>query len=237
MREIITVYTGEIKTISRLADLKSSPIGSCVLVVLFDENSKAGGMAHIMLPGKAPEKENVLSCRYAKNAVEMLIQELSVYGVNKEDLKAVVVGGGNVLEREGDTIGKNNIDSVSNILGLKNIPILARSVGGTNRKSVRFDIEQRVIYFAEGDFKEKILLNFSKKINKCINCEMGSKNKKETEMEKLHKQVSELKQQEKKHKLVEEKIKAANQQLKKGISEICAEYLSFLLLFYKHNTF
>ena len=157
------VNTGEVKTGIKNDILKSSPIGSCVVVVLFDEKVDAGGMAHIMLPGKAPEKKDTIPTRYAENAIEELLQQVFGRGFRKNHVKAVIAGGGNVLKRKGDMIGKHNLNAVIKLLAQKEIPVLARSVGGTNRKSVRFNIQRRIIYFTEGDSKEKILFEFSHK--------------------------------------------------------------------------
>jgi len=162
MKEVVTVFTGEIKTSNQDADLKSSPIGSCVVVVLFDENCSFGGMAHIMLPGKAPEKEDVIPGKYAHNAIRQLIDELTAHGMQQEKLKAVVVGGGNVLKRENDTIGIDNLESVSQQLTDYKIEVVARSVMGTERKSVRFDIKNRIIYCSKGDGSEKELYHVLK---------------------------------------------------------------------------
>lgn len=157
MESITLVQTGALKTGDRNGILKSTPIGSCVAVVLFDETSRFGAMAHIMLPGKAPEKENVVKCKYAQNAIVKLICELTFYGANKKQLKAVVVGGGNVLKRENDTIGIENLDSVNQQLTLHGIEVVAESVKGTDRKSVKFDIAAGIIYFTSGDEPEKEL--------------------------------------------------------------------------------
>lgn len=163
MAESIIVQTGEVKTGGKADILKSSPIGSCVVVVLFDEEIAAGGMAHIMLPGKAPEKKDTIPTRYADNAIEELLKQMTERGARKNHVKAVIAGGGNVLKRDGDMIGTYNVNAVTHLLETKNIPVLARSVGGTKRKSVRFDIEQQTVCFTEGDSKEKILFDFSHK--------------------------------------------------------------------------
>ncbi|MFW6309587.1 MAG: chemotaxis protein CheD [Prolixibacteraceae bacterium] len=163
MKEPVIVQTGEVKTGGRNDILKSSPIGSCVVVVLFDEEIAAGGMAHIMLPGKAPDRKDTVPARYAYNAIEELLKQMTELGARQSHLNAVIAGGGNVLKRDGDMIGALNADAVNHLLSEKNIPVLAQSVGGTNRKSVRFNIEQRVIYYTEGDSKEKILFEFSYK--------------------------------------------------------------------------
>ena len=163
MNETIIVSTGEVKTGNKNDTLKSSPIGSCVVVILFEEKAKTGGMAHIMLPGKAPSKEGVIATRYALNAIEMLIQQLDSAGVNKKNLNAIVVGGGNVLKRKGDTIGIDNLNSVTKELNDNQIEIEAFSIKGTERKSVRYNLAQGTIYVATGDEIEKLLYRFPNK--------------------------------------------------------------------------
>ena len=158
---VILVNTGELHSGDKDVVLKSSPIGSCVVVVLFDYQSFAGAVAHIMLPGFAPEKNNIVTAKYAGNAIESMIMQIVALGVKKENLKAVIVGGGNVLKRKGDTIGAQNIASVVDLLHKQDIPILKSSVGGTNRKSVRFDLQKRIIYYTEGDSNEMILFNIT----------------------------------------------------------------------------
>ena len=162
MKKIVTVNTGEIKITGGEADLESSPIGSCVVVVLLDEKSKTGGMAHIMLPGKAPEKENVICGRYAANAIDILIDELAARGLSPERLKAVVAGGGNVLKRENDTIGTDNLVSVNRLLKEYKIEVVAESVEGTERKTVRFDTERGIIFYTKGDEGKKALYRILK---------------------------------------------------------------------------
>ena len=155
MKEIITIFTGEVKTSNETADLKSRPLGSCVVVVLFGENFRYGGMARGLFPGKAPDKENVIPGRYAQNAIRQLIDAFTGLGLDIKNLKAVVVGGGNVLKRENDTIGTDNLESVHQLLKDNEIEVVAYSVKGTKRKSVRFDIEQMVIFYTSGDESKK----------------------------------------------------------------------------------
>jgi chemotaxis protein CheD len=157
MENHIYVQTGEVKT-GQLNDIiKSSPIGSCAVVILFDESIQIAGMAHIMLPGKAPLRENIIKNRYAEDAIKTLIEQLAGNGLEKDKLKAVLVGGGNVLKRNGDTIGIDNIKSVEMILSRLKIPIVAKKVGGTERYATKFDINAGIIYYTIGDNPEEIL--------------------------------------------------------------------------------
>lgn len=162
-RDVIHVATGEVKVSGKEIVLCSTPIGSCVVVILFDGITRTVAMAHIMLPDYAPESEKVNKLKYAGNAIENLIGQIIANGADKDRLKAVIVGGGNVLKRKGDHIGRNNIMSVKELIGKQGIPIFKKSVGGQNRKIVWFDIEQYVVYFTDGNSERKILVKPSLK--------------------------------------------------------------------------
>ena len=78
-------------------------------------------------------------------------------GVKKDDIQVCLVGAGNVLQREDDTICQAIIDSVIELLNKQNIEIKARAIGGTERKSVSLDVEKGTVYYIEGDRAEKLL--------------------------------------------------------------------------------
>lgn len=148
MEEIILVQTGEVKSGRPDAILKSSPLGSCVVVVLFDKEVKSGAMAHIMLPGCAPDKKYDLPTKYAANAVEELLKHMSAFRANRKRLKAVIAGGGNVLKREGDTIGADV---------LKDVVIIAQTayaLSGDRKKALEAGCDE---YIAKPVNKEKLL--------------------------------------------------------------------------------
>lgn len=66
-------------------------------------------------------------------------------------------GGANVLERGGDTIGKDNVESVVGLLKDKNMDVKAVLLGGIKRRSISLDIEQGSVYCTEGDGSESLL--------------------------------------------------------------------------------
>jgi chemotaxis protein CheD len=161
MNNIIYVNSGEVKHGRPGATLNSGAIGSCVVVTVYDPNKKAGAMAHIMLPGRAPdklypEKDNDLN-KYSENAIESLTQQMTLLGSQINTMEACLVGGANVLKRKGDSISNENILSIINLLAEKNIKIMARSVGGTERRTASFNIEKGCLYYTIGDSEEKLL--------------------------------------------------------------------------------
>ena len=103
---VIDVPIGEIRVARGPAVLEANALGSCIAVALYDPFCRVGGMAHVMLPGAAPRKEHAegRQYRYAKNAVDNLVQNILAAGGRRENLVAFAAGGGNVLGRADDTI-------------------------------------------------------------------------------------------------------------------------------------
>ncbi len=154
MEDIIEVNTGEVRTARNKTTLRAMAIGSCIVIAGYDRNNKAGAMAHIMLPGIAPAKESQKN-KYAADAVDELIKQMARAGTS--DIEVCLVGGGNVLQKDDDTICERNIESVTELLKEKGIPIRACAVGGMERRTVRLDVETGTVTYSEGDSPEKLL--------------------------------------------------------------------------------
>lgn len=162
-KQIIYAMTGEVEAGDKDTILKSGAIGSCIVITAYDKHNLFGAMAHIMLPGKAPENKNTQKTKYTKDAIDELINLLKLNGAT-ENIEVCLAGGANVLKRKDDNIAQNIIDSVLENLKNMNIEILAKSLGGTTRRSVSLDVETGCVYITVGDGTEEILWNFSDKI-------------------------------------------------------------------------
>ncbi len=154
MEEIIDVNTGEVRTARNKTTLRAMAIGSCIVITAYDHNNKAGAMAHIMLPGSAPEKESQKS-KYAAEAVDELIKQMVRAGTS--DIEVCLVGASDILQKDDDSICEANIESVTELLKEKDIPVMASALGGTKRRTVRLDVETGTVTYSEGDGKEKLL--------------------------------------------------------------------------------
>jgi len=151
------VNTGEIRSGGNDTILNSGAIGSCIVITAFDSDNKIGAMAHIMLPGKHHQNSTTNSLRFAEAAVEELFCQLEKKGSLKDNLEICVVGGANVLKRINDTIGKDNWESVENLLKENHLEIKAKSIGGLERRTVVFDISKGCVNYTVGDSKQEIL--------------------------------------------------------------------------------
>jgi chemotaxis protein CheD len=138
--------------------LTSLGIGSCVVVAAYNLRRKIGGMAHIMLPGIAPQ-QSLEKTKYAFDGIEQLLNQMFETGAGTDEIEVCLVGAGNVLQKKDDTICDANIESVTSFLKESLIPVQASVLGGTKRKSVflDLDVEDGRVSYTEGDEKEKTL--------------------------------------------------------------------------------
>lgn len=155
MQEIIDVQIGEVRVNQGKVILQSRAIGSCIAIVAYDAAKRIGAMAHVMLPGIAPsDKKGGEETKYAANAIDSMVSQMARLGSRNDDIEVALVGGGNILNRENDTICKDNIESVLSLLRKKHLKVRAQAVGGTDRRSVRLDVERGVVSYTEGDGSE-----------------------------------------------------------------------------------
>jgi len=162
MKEIINVATGEVKIGDANSVLVSYGLGSCIAVAAIDLSKHTGALAHIMLPGKAPEKETQYKTKYAVDAIDKILQLLQLDKGNTNNVRVCLVGAGNVLKKKDDTICDSNIQSVLTILNDLKIKISAKSLGGTKRRTIRFDTEKGEVFFTEGESRNMLLKEWYK---------------------------------------------------------------------------
>lgn len=111
-------------------------LGSCVAACIWDNLLQIGGMNHFMLPG---DENSGTSARYGDYAMSLLIDQLLRMGARKENFKAKVFGGGNVLPGFSVTsIGERNAAFTLDYLHHVGIPVVAHDLT---------DIFPRKIYF------------------------------------------------------------------------------------------
>lgn len=157
------VATGCLVTGSKNGLIHSTPLGSCIAVVAYDKTTKIGGIAHIMLPGKAPTNKNGDENKYATNAIENLLFELNKLGVTNTNIEFCLVGGANVLRKENDTIAEKLTTSIIGICEQKKLKIRKTSLGGYERRTAKLDLNSGIVNFTIGDSIENKLYQFTTK--------------------------------------------------------------------------
>jgi chemotaxis protein CheD len=118
-------------------------VGSCIALCLWDQESKIGGMAHIMLPNRngdlsAPEG------KYADTAVHALINKMQGEGALLKNMIATCIGGATMFGKiHGLTasVGERNAEIVKSLLTDYTIPIMVESVGGFAGRKVSLNCD------------------------------------------------------------------------------------------------
>ena len=158
MKKVIDVQIGHVTSARGKTVMRTSALGSCVAVAVWDDAGGVGAMAHIMLPGKSPDgKESIEKTKYAVDAIDAVLEKMAAAGSACKELEGVIVGGANVLQKPDDTICPANVDSVESLLDEKGICVVARAVGGIKRRGISFDLESKVVSHSHGDGNEKQL--------------------------------------------------------------------------------
>ncbi len=136
------------------AILRVSGLGSCVALGLFDPKAGLAGLAHILLPGPAPdsvrgsEDPRVNRYKYADQAIEGLLQAMEREGATLAEVKAKIAGGSTMFSQEDgfgdartikDGIGARNVEAVKAKLAELNIPIAGEDSGGKSGRTISFD--------------------------------------------------------------------------------------------------
>lgn len=141
---VVRVGISDVKIAQAPQSIRTSGLGSCVGVVIYDQQLKIAGLAHVMLPDSTLSKQQRLNpFKFADTAIPYLVNSLCERGARKFALKAKIAGGAQMFQFENSTpmmkIGPRNVDAVQKQLELYRIPVLAKSVGGSNGRTIQFD--------------------------------------------------------------------------------------------------
>lgn len=160
---------GEIITGKDSDQLVAIALGSCVAIVLYDPKVKIAGLAHVALPGelfhtqKSNSKRLDKPGRYADTAIPECIRIMKKMGANVNHLKAKITGGSRMFGTKGLlgaglNIGDRNVVASRENLKLNNIILRSEEVGGTNSRTVIFDIETSRLTIKKGFNAELIYM-------------------------------------------------------------------------------
>lgn len=123
--------------------LKTTGLGSCVGVILFDRIAMVAGMAHVMLPNSSIAREGIVNvAKYADTAIPDMLERMYILGANKGRLIAKLAGGAQMFAFSGtsDTmrIGPRNVETCKEILLKQQIPIHAEDTGANYGRTIEF---------------------------------------------------------------------------------------------------
>lgn len=146
MSEQFKVGISDYKITKAPNQLVTLGLGSCIGIVIYNQDTKVGGLSHIMLPDSKlfNHQANLKVEKFADLAIPQMVQEIKRKSENGR-LVAKIAGGASMFQLQGQeksqNIGERNIQAVENILSDLKIPILAKHVGGNMGRSLFVDLE------------------------------------------------------------------------------------------------
>lgn len=159
MSSTLRVGISEFRVVRAPAVLVAFGLGSCLGVILDDREKCLGGMAHTLLPASRPGMPEERLAKYVDAAIRLLVDELLQQGAGRERLTARLVGGANMFEplypSATDGIGARNVRVARATLQTLGIPLVAEDVGGSQGRTVEFDLAtgQVVVRSVHGEGK------------------------------------------------------------------------------------
>lgn len=149
--ETINVGMGQ-AAVGRSPTKMTAVLGSCLGICLWHPRTKAGGMAHAVLPCSNGQPTQ-LPGKFVDTAVSYLRDQLLALGIPAEELVAKLAGGACMFPSSGPLqIGDNNVEKALACLQRAKIPVVAQDVGGTKGRRVTFELSTgRVIVQLVGE--------------------------------------------------------------------------------------
>jgi chemotaxis protein CheD len=132
--------------------LRTTGLGSCVGVTLYDPIAKVVGMAHVMLPSSDIAKDQAVNkAKYADTAIPELVIRLQSIGGLPGRLEAKLAGGAQMFvfsSTATDTmrIGPRNVEACKEKLQSYNIPITAEDTGGNYGRTIEIESNTGKLY-------------------------------------------------------------------------------------------
>jgi len=147
---IINVGIAEMNVVRPPDLIRTSGLGSCVGVILYDLDKGLAGLAHVMLPdSNLARKDTIHLAKYADTAVSALLDKLLKIGANKSKIKAKIAGGAQMFQVSAKNdlmkIGQRNILAVKQELDRLNIPLVAEDVGGNRGRTIIFNPQTGIL--------------------------------------------------------------------------------------------
>lgn len=147
--KVVRVGIADLNIVKYPETIRTSGLGSCVGVVLYDETKKIAGMVHIMLPDSSLDRSGKMNhAKYADSGIYALMEILKNEGVRPLSLKAKIAGGSQMFKfGSNDTlrIGPRNVEAVKQELKRLSIPILAEETGGSSGRTIEFNPETSML--------------------------------------------------------------------------------------------
>ena len=144
VNQVIKVGIAQMDVVKAPNTIRTSGLGSCVGVILYDESKQIAGLIHVMLPDSSLGRSDAVNvAKFADTGIKALIELLKLEGVHAFRLKAKIAGGAQMFQFTSDKdsmrIGPRNVEAVKVELRKNSIPLVAEDTGGNSGRTIEFD--------------------------------------------------------------------------------------------------
>jgi chemotaxis protein CheD len=144
IQSIVKVGIADMNIVKAPDLIRTSGLGSCVGVIVYDQLQNIAGLVHVMLPDSSLSRNDSLNlAKYADTGVSTLVSRMVNQGARKLSLKAKIAGGAQMFQfssgNESMRIGPRNIEAVKKQLFALHIALVGEDVGGNSGRTIEFD--------------------------------------------------------------------------------------------------
>jgi chemotaxis protein CheD len=120
-------------------------LGSCVAIMLYDAESRIGGLAHVLLPNEEMSRDRSNPAKFPATAIPLVLDGMCGLGADAARVTAKIAGGAsmfaNLAPMGGINIGGRNVLSVRDVLAQMRLPLVAEDTGSDYGRSVYLHLD------------------------------------------------------------------------------------------------
>ncbi|MBU6145611.1 MAG: chemotaxis protein CheD [Paenibacillaceae bacterium] len=144
---VIMVGIAELRVAALGYRIRTSGLGSCIGLTLFDPIARIAGLVHVMLPtivDMVRASEPINRAKYADTGVPDLIEAMKKLGAKQARFEAKMAGGAQMFavgknQPERLRIGERNIEACKKVLREQHIRLIAEDTGGIYGRTIEID--------------------------------------------------------------------------------------------------
>ncbi|MCF6093813.1 chemotaxis protein CheD [Microaerobacter geothermalis] len=131
--------------------IRTTGLGSCVGVAIYDKHLKMAGLIHVMLPSSSLCRGKEMNLiKYADTGVPYLVKKMTEKGSKRFSMVAKMAGGAQMFSFAGSSdtmkIGQRNVEACKNALKELGIHLIGEDTGGNYGRTIEMDSETGVLY-------------------------------------------------------------------------------------------
>jgi chemotaxis protein CheD len=137
--------------------IRTSGLGSCLGIALFDPDAGISGLAHAMLPS-ANEGRGGDPAKFVDTGVRTMFAAMERSGARTDRTRAKLAGASRMFEfTHTPPVGSRNVEAAHAVLDHLGIAVVGEDVGGDKGRSLRFHGDSGALRIRTADGEEFVL--------------------------------------------------------------------------------